>query len=907
MLYLLAVAARGQDVPPIRNFTPADYAGQNQNWALLQTERSGWIFAGNNGGLLEFDGAQWRQHPMPEKQTVRAVGSGRNGEVFCGGFAEFGFWKPDDAGRLTYTSLSDQVQVEQLAKEEIWHILVLDDYVLFQSFSTIYKYNYKNIAVLRPPSSIMFLQAVNGNVWLPAIGHGLYELLPDNTFRFVENTGILGDKIVQFLVPDGKGGVWAGTTDHGIFSIRNGQCKTWENSLNTEFKKYQLNKAVPLSDGGWAIGTILNGVYVLDPAGLQRFHLHRENGLQNNTVLALMQDRNGDLWIGLDRGIDFVALHAPLTLFSDQTGRIGTVYTAAEWRGKLYIGTNQGVFMREDCRNGVACESVFRLVDGSQGQVWQLRVFDEQLLCGHNGGTFVIENGVARKISEITGGWCTVRIPGRKDELLQSTYTGLIVFSKTASGNWQFSHRIEGFDEPLKKIAFDMRGALWGAHPNKGLHRLKISSDMMQITEYKGYTREDGIPSDFRLDLSTLNDGKLVINAAPVPLIIDASREKPRFVPMDEIFARGKVLPGFRNELFIDDSSGVRWMRDKEVRFLPLKLVPSFENIVVLGGERYFFCLENGFAILDRRLADNRSADIVPAPAIRCVETGGGEVLPPEPGHIFSWQQNSLRFRFAIACFERAPKFSWRLDGFSERWSPWQHSPEKEFTNLPPGRYTFRLRTDLGNEEVVFPFRIKPPFYLSEWAFAIYLLLGLGLFWGIEKINRRRLDSQRQKLEAEKQNELSRQRTEAEREKLMLEVENKNRELSNAALNLIRKNEVLQRLKDDLLDAKNEPIALQKIVRLIDEHLEGDHDWEIFEESFNRVHDDFFKRLMHDYPELTPGDMRLAAYLKMNLSSKEIAPLLNISVRGVENKRYRLRKKLGLSEEANLTEFIMNF
>ena len=141
----------------------------------------------------------------------------------------------------------------------------------------------------------------------------------------------------------------------------------------------------------------------------------------------------------------------------------------------------------------------------------------------------------------------------------------------------------------------------------------------------------------------------------------------------------------------------------------------------------------------------------------------------------------------------------------------------------------------------------------------------------------------------------------------MLEVENKSRELSNAALNLIRKNEVLQRLKDELLDARNDPRALQKLARLIDNHLEGDHDWEVFEESFNRVHDDFFKRLMHDFPDLTPGDLRLAAYLKMNLSSKEIAPLLNISVRGVENKRYRLRKKLGLPEDANLTGFIMNF
>ena len=189
----------------------------------------------------------------------------------------------------------------------------------------------------------------------------------------------------------------------------------------------------------------------------------------------------------------------------------------------------------------------------------------------------------------------------------------------------------------------------------------------------------------------------------------------------------------------------------------------------------------------------------------------------------------------------------------------------------------------------------------------VYGLLLLALLGIAENTSRRRLGRQRRRLEEDKRLELARQRGDAEREKLALELDNKSRELSNAALNLIRKNEVLQRLRDDLLGANGDSRALQKLARLIDRHLEGDHDWEVFEESFNRVHDDFFKRLMHDFPDLTPGDLRLAAYLKMNLSSKEIAPLLNISVRGVENKRYRLRKKLGLPEEANLTEYIMAY
>ena len=843
---------------------------------------------------------------MPEKQTVRAVAVGRNGEVFCGGFAEFGFWKMNENGRFVYTSLSSQVRAEHLEKEEIWHILPMTGYVLFQSFSTIYKYDYQKITVLEPPNSIMFAREVNGAVLLPVIGRGVYELLPDNSFRLIEGTDMLKDNIIQFLVNDGADGVWIGTTNHGIFQIKNGQCRSWDTPLNNEFKKYQLNKAIALREGGWAIGTILNGVYILDASGRLRFHLHRENGLQNNTVLALFEDRDDNLWLGLDRGIDFAALRSPLTIFTDQTGRIGTVYTAAEHGGRLHIGTNQGVFSRAICAESVVCNAKFQLAEGTQGQVWQLQVFDNQLLCGHNGGTFIIENSGVRKISEITGGWCTVRVPGRLDMLLQSTYTGLIVFQKNGGGRWQFRHRVGGFSEPLKRIAFDKAGNLWGVHPNKGLFRMRLNEGLTQVREFKAFTREDGLPTEFYLDLVSLGD-RLIVNVAPTPLEISTNGQLPYFQTLTSEFYRRKLLPGKGSEFFTTDSSGIRLLSGDESWYFPLTPVPLYENVVVLPGSRYLFCLENGFAILEKGLLKKTSSANTAAPVVRWIETASADKFQPGDDMKFDWRHNSLQFRFAAPFFERAPKFSWRLDGFSSDWSPWQNSPEKAFTNLPSGKYTFRLRSDVGGQEASVSFWVEPPWYRSGWALICYSMLAISLFWGMEKFNRLRLERQRRHLEVEKLRELEHQRTEAEREILLLEVENKSRELSNAALNLIRKNEVLQRLKDDLLDAKNEPRAFQKIIRLIDEHLEGDHDWEIFEESFNRVHDDFFKRLMHDFPDLTPGDLRLAAYLKMNLSSKEIAPLLNISVRGVENKRYRLRKKTGLSEDANLTEFIMNF
>jgi DNA-binding CsgD family transcriptional regulator len=282
-------------------------------------------------------------------------------------------------------------------------------------------------------------------------------------------------------------------------------------------------------------------------------------------------------------------------------------------------------------------------------------------------------------------------------------------------------------------------------------------------------------------------------------------------------------------------------------------------------------------------------------------------ILPDNRERVFPYNQNNLTIHFAAPFFERSPLFSWRLDGLSDNWSPMQPNPEKEFINLPPGQYRFRVRSNIGGDEASVAFRIATPWYRSWWAFGLLTVLFLSVFALIERFSQMRLVRQQARLEEDKQMELNRQRLSAEREKLTLEVDTKSRELSNAALNLIRKNEALQHLRNELLNAGNDTKALGKMARMIDAHLEGDHDWEVFQESFNQVHDDFFKRLMQDYADLTPGDLRLAAYLKMNLSSKEIAPLLNISIRGVENKRYRLRKKIGLPEDANLTEFIMGF
>ena len=146
-----------------------------------------------------------------------------------------------------------------------------------------------------------------------------------------------------------------------------------------------------------------------------------------------------------------------------------------------------------------------------------------------------------------------------------------------------------------------------------------------------------------------------------------------------------------------------------------------------------------------------------------------------------------------------------------------------------------------------------------------------------------------------------------------LEVAHKNRELATTTIHLQHKNETLQKIKNELQKIqkqhKDSPLSrqLNKVIKMVEFEENAENGWEQFTAHFNEIHVDFFDRLRNDFPDLSHKDLKLCAYLRMNLSTKEIALLMNNTVRGVEGGRYRLRKKLGLDNKANLTEFILRY
>lgn len=909
-LFPFFTKSENSTLPRIVNFSKAAYKAQNQMWAIGQSPGKR-LYFGNNDGLIEYDGARWQTYKLPNRQIVRSVYCDNTGNVYCGGFGEFGYWAPHPkTGQLQYHSLSLRIQNERIAKEEIWHILPHEQSVFFQSFGVIYRYHAQAVEEILPPDNIMFLQAVGKDLVAPVIGKGLYRWTPSEGFRFITGSELFAATRVIAVLQHGS--QWLVCTDkHGIYTYDGRSFQPWSTPAQATLSAFQLNKAILLRNGWIAIGTILNGVYLLNEKGQIIYSFNQKNGLQNNTVLALHQDSAGDVWVGLDKGVDLIALSDPLTYYQDRSGKIGAVYAAANHQGLFYVGTNQGLYVKKN-------NADFQLVALTQGQVWELYQDGPTLLCGHNDGTFSINGLAAVAISPITGGWQLLPWPG-SELLLQATYTGLVFLGKDSQGNRRLSHRVKGFVEPVRFIGIDGNKKILAANQYKGLYIIELDSTLQSITKRRELNDSDGLPTSYKIRIVQLYE-KLLIQADTLLLEWDETRE--RLTPITEYMGVSltggnfRLIQGRNQEWFKAYPNHLEWYRRGELLGqLPVSLVPDFESVIALDNTTYLFCLDNGYALLQQPLsASNRKA--IPAPLISRIELlNAAQTFSGDNRHFLKLApaQNSLRFIFSLPFYSQSALFQSRLIGFQDEWSAWSENTAREFTNLPPGKYTFEVRANLSNAVQLVTFEITPHWYDTVWARILLVGVALALLAAFLTWNQRRFERHSRQMELEKERQLQQERIKVRNEQLQSDIINKSQELANSTFNLVRKNEILMQIKEELNMIKSDlgtrlPDKYhQRLIHLIDVHLESEHDWQVFETNFNQVHEVFFKQLKEQHPELTPGDLRLAAYLKMNLASKEIAPLLNISIRGVENKRYRLRHKLGLPSDANLTEYLMQF
>lgn len=930
LLCLVGLSVSAQVVKPhVLNLSREAYGAENKNWSIGQDERAV-LYVGNDIGLLEFDGIEWILNRLPKSSVIRSVAVLSNTTVFTGSYEEFGRWDRDTSGQLQYTSLSDSLDKKLFKNDDFWKIWITDGGVYFQSFNAIYFYDYQTVERIPSDKVFLFLTKVREEFLVQQMLGPLFRL-KGKELEKIEGSELFRQVDVRVILPYRDNQYLIGTATKGFYSYDGKEFREWNRPLSEIMRAKELNCGLRSSRGTYFFGTILDGIYEVDEQGTVLNHISSESTLQNNTVLSLYEEESGNLWVALDRGLSYIQYNHHMSYFTDYGGDMGAVYCGVHWGNRLFIGTNQGVFHIEaDALSKSGSWPGMRLVNGTQGQVWAFKLIDGRLFCCHNRGLKEIHPNllVTDAFSIGTGVYnlSEAQVKGR-DLLILSTYNSIRIVDKET----QQVYKPGQIHEPVMHAEFDHLGNIWMEHVNRGVYRGRLNDDFsdFKVLASFGGNNDDGLP--YKLKLFKVG-GRIVLLGDNRFYTYDDIQDK--VIPntlLNDCFAR---TPGLRQIVPYRDNQFWALAQTALHRFtydgyevaiagsyplgLNLSLVNAYENMSILNDSTCMVCLDNGFLLYHSRPEEpGRKPSPLPSPflkAIRALDTQGetqGKEFREDHLRI-DYRYNTIQLQFgARQVFDRQLSFRYMLEGVDRDWSQPQQVNKVLYARLPVGKYTFKLQVSDGlghdSETLSLDFEILPPWYRTLWAYLLYLGSGAAAFYLVWMLVLRRYRN----IHLQKIRLRETRRLRALAGELQQEVEQKNAELLTQTSFLIQKNELITKVRDLIDDfyARNKTNAIlplyHKIQALLNNNLDTDNDWKMFLIKFEEKHTGFFKQLKTLYPQLTSTDLRLCACLKLNLESKEIAALMNLSVRAVENSRYRLRKKLNLQPSQNLNEFFL--
>ncbi|WP_344929035.1 Two component regulator three Y domain-containing protein [Aquimarina addita] len=894
-------------IPPINNYKVSEYNAASQNWGLT-TNKDGELFVANNRGLLHFNGERWKLNKLPNNTIIRSIAIVDN-KVFTGSYEEFGYWTTNSIGQFEYVSLTNLIKNHTFTNEEFWQIIPYNNTVIFRSFSGIYTYQNDKITVLDTDQIITDLIVKDDKIIAASRKQGLYEFVNNKLIPLKDQKLFKNKTITDMVLYDG--GILVGTKLQGCYFYKDDKVIPWNETINGFLQQHQLNKMLAISPYNIVFGTIKNGIYIYDTKTKKIEQINRKIGLQNNTILSLHKFKE-QLWVGLDSGIDRIQLDSPTKYYTDYSGVVGTVYDIAVLDTITYLGSNTGVYYIQN--------DTLQFVEGSQGHVWDLTVLDDQLFCGHNTGTFIVNTSTLQKISNFSGGYQMIKIPEQPHTFLQGTYNGIVKYHKTELGIWHTS-RLKGIEFPVKQLCFENPTSIWVAHPYKGFYKIKINESYDTIEQIQEF-HTDTTDSNYQVKLYNIKN-QIVFNSKgtwykydPIPDKIVKFKEFETYTNID--------LVSFDQEhfWFIDNENPKRIIytdlkKDSLViseNQLMNRLVPDAENSLRLNDSLHLITLGDGYAQVNfLKLKGKQRVDSIPAPKIYVIKDE--ETLYPLDTEIIKIPfKNSQNITLEVS----SPglinkKYYYELSGTKTQ-SSYLETSTINLQNLPYGNYKLNIFTIGVNNQKSIPkeiqFEIKPPWYLSNVSLSLYFLILLGLIYLIRLYNKNKLKKHHKELKERLEKQQNEKIIAFEREKLTKEIKLKQKELAGITMNIAKKNEVILELKSMILLNKEKFSNQQRyksIIKKVNDSINNNEDWKRFEVNFKELHEDFFDNLLKHYPQLTPKDLKLCAYLKMNLSSKEIAPLMAITIRGVEIHRYRLRKKLEIDSSKNLSNFLITF
>lgn len=892
-------------LPFFKNYPKSIYNGENQNWSCTQ-DKNGNIFFANNHYLLKYNGVNWMKFQLPEKTIIRSVYA-QGDSIFCGSYKDFGYWKNNNQNQLEYYSLTkDKKLFQSNDSEEIWKVFAFKNSVYFQSFNNIYILKNKKIKKIHMPENIIYAYVVDNQLLISGSSGRIFSF-NNNVLTIKYNFPLLLNKTIHSIHKINNE-IWFFTFKDGVFILKENQIQSLKNPLNDFLKKSLINTVYHFQNNKLLFGTVNNGLIMFDYNSQSLIVLDRNNGLLNNSIIQIFKDKEDNIWLGLDNGISFIELNSPITVLNDSSGKLGSVYNMKKMdENSFLLASNHGLFKYEN-------EKIDK-ISNYDGQMWHIFPVGTQYICGANDGTYVYENNVLKKLNNINGGWNFKKLP-YENNYIQSTYTGLYLYKKVGS-EWE-TKQITKIQLQLKNISTIVPNYIFAVDIQKGIYAVKYDSKFSTFQTIN-ITENNKIKDDYNCSLIELNNNiYFLINKKWYEFNFLNNKLQQNKLLNEKLKNVSEIYNISENQLIVINDSGtyILNLEAGNFKFSPIqekyyfgKLIPNFISTESTSNTTYF-TMDDGFISMYSINHKIKLSKLFFEIEMDNVPTNIETTIP--------YNHSKLKLNVLTGIFGYfAPNLYYKDLDTSEFIS--LKNNQIDLSSLKSGNYQIEIYQDLNNKFIkvaVASIKVAYPWYLSFWMLLFYITFISFCIYAYYKITEYKTKQKLRFFEEETKHkydmEMLEQIKETEKAQLSLEKQSleldfniKSSELASKALLLAKYNEVVEELSN-IVQNNDDTEIRKKITKVLQKNKIG-KEWKVFETNINLVHNVFIKRLLEQFPELTPKDIQLAVFLRMNLSSKEIAPLFSISFRGVEIHRYRLRKKMNLDPTTNLSKYMINF
>lgn len=877
LVILPSIALWGEGLPfspLVRNWSTANQDAGRQNWDIVQDE-NGVIYLANQECLLEFDGFTWRRIMLPGKANVRSVAIAPSGDIFVGSYKQFGYFTKEEAGKMEYHSISARLNPEQLSDSDIWTIIFLNDKVYFQSFGAIYVYNGEKVDVIKKEVVNLFL--IYGQLYSQFTNEGVGRLNEDGSCEIVISRNDLN---ISAMLPYKDGKVLMASANSGLFIF---DPETLDfTKFKTEADSFiingDLNRSIADLSGNIILGSSSKGVVAIDEDGHFLWQIDSKSDLQNETVLAMTCDKKGNIWTALDDGVSMIVNNSSYRCFQAKKEPIGMVYDVSLTDGDLYLATNKGLYTLSE--NGLTKDKRIK------GQTWYVKSFNGELFIGNNLATYRKTGTRLFARTEDSGAICIKEIYWSDNEkhLLEGTYLGIRRYDFDPILNkWEASDYIPG-TALTKNIEIDAAYRIWSENLQRGISMITLSPDMNTVTgvkEFEALSGENGSLHLFKIN------GRIAFTDGEDFFTYDDITDE--IIPYSNLNKAAGHIKGVHNatqgdgttywlagnkEIAQLDCSGSKYTIIREIPLSIFGVASEDRSNVIYDNVsgNTFLCLNNKVIDISAPTESSFQASLS---LLECEisDNSGNRYVISEPQKITTKRgYNHITFRLRYPEYDEfGTTVQYRLKGVSDKWETLPPSQMVQtYQRLKYHQYHYQAKVISADHKEIcsidIPVRVRSHWYTSRLMITMYLcLLILAAMILGRRTNKHTME--------------------------MLRLKDRVDEANNA-----------KDAMESQLKKKEEELANMVMGGIGNESMR----WDIFKQNFERVEEHFFSNLTSKYPDMTTSDLKFCALLRLNMSTKEIADALNITTRGVESARYRLRKKFGLKQSESLTAFIHN-